>query len=286
MKKFFAVLVLILLVSSAGFGALRAIQRAWRLEGVRTNDAARIARALKFGFPKDAVMEPGLPALAEAARLGHAAALTALLRAGADPKAKTTEAFASGPEKDAPVIPAGTSALGVTAFACARPGTDKAAELLLAAGADPNESADGVALAEIAVDSGEGASDPSACWAVARALINAGADMNSQAGEQRYVDAMAGSPLWVRLISAHVPVDLVELAVKQPGVDVNAQSAKGISGLMQAAVFGRADVAEVLLDAGADPDLAAPAGFTALIISKELKQKKVEQLLLSRGAAK
>lgn len=277
------------LLAAAGlvcFGVLRACQRSWLLKGVEEDNPALIAKALKWGFPKDAVAQPGLPVLSKAVLLGHSKAARALVEQGVNLQARTTEKIPSSAKEDAPVIAVGTSPLGVAAFVCYLPGSQETARLLLENGLSPDDLVDGVSLAEVVAEGGETYPEQPNCWEVLRSFLEAGLDVNSTQGEELFMDVISGAPLWVRLISPHIPAELIESAVAVPDVNLNAQSKGGISGLMQAALLNRSDIAEVLLKAGADPNLAAPKGFTALEISKRQKYSQVEKVLRAHGAVK
>ena len=284
-QKLIWLFVLFVVVGAVSFGVLRACQRAWLLKGIETNDAALIKKAFKWGFPKSAQAQAGLPALSKAVLLGHEKAARALVEQGADLKAKTTEKVPSAKDEKSPVIPAGTGPLGVAAYVCYLPGSPEMARLLLENGLSPDEMVDGVSVAEIVSDQAESHLQQTHCWEMLRSLLEAGLNVNSTAGEELYQDVMSGSALWVRLLSAHIPAELVEEIISRPDINLNAQSKAGISGLMQAAFLNRPDVAELLLKAGADPNLKAEKGFTALDISKQLKYPKVKKVLLKYGAA-
>lgn len=276
--------VLLVVVCGLGFWALRASQRARLLKGIENDDPALIVQAFRWGFPKSAMAEPGLPALSKAVLLGHEKAARALLEQGAEVHVKTTEKVPFSAEKNAPAIPAGTEALGVAAYVCNLPGSPETARLLLENGLTPNQMVDGVSLAEIVSDRAEANLQQAYCWEMLRSLLEAELNVNSTEGEDQYKDVMSGAPLWVRLLSAHIPAELAEEMISRPEVNLNAQSKAGISGLMQAAVLNRPDLTEILLKAGADPNLKAEKGFTALDISKRLDYPKVKKVLLQYGA--
>lgn len=285
-KKIIWCFILLAVAGLVCFGVLRACQRSWLLKGIEEDNPALISKAFSWGFPKDAVTQPGLPALSKAVLLGHSKAARALVEQGVNLQAKTTEKIPSSDKEDAPVIAVGTSPLGVAAFVCYLPGSQETARLLLENAISPDELADGVSLAEIVVEGGETYPEQTNCWEMLRSFLEAGLDVNSTQGEELFMDVMSGAPLWVRLISPHIPAELIESAVTMPEVNLNAQSKGGVSGLMQAALLNRADIAEVLLKAGADPNLTAPKGFTALEISKRQKYPQVEKVLRAYGAVK
>ncbi len=81
-----------------------------------------------------------------------------------------------------------------------------------------------------------------------------------------------------------------KVAVKQhiaAGSDLNARDPfGGSSPLITAAVFGKPEMAEILLDAGADINFQNNDGSTALISAAFFGRPEIVQLLLERGADK
>lgn len=59
----------------------------------------------------------------------------------------------------------------------------------------------------------------------------------------------------------------------------------GVTPLMQAARSGQAAVIHLLLDSGANPDAADPAGWTALFHAARAQQADAVRALLARGAS-
>ena len=70
----------------------------------------------------------------------------------------------------------------------------------------------------------------------------------------------------------------------QGDVDLNYQNPKGATALMLASYFGHRELAELLLDKGADPNAADNNGWTPLIYAVWNRRAGVIPLLLARGA--
>lgn len=70
------------------------------------------------------------------------------------------------------------------------------------------------------------------------------------------------------------------------GVDVNAKNAKGLTPVMAAAISGRADLVEILLANGAQPNIQDPNGWTALMYASASAKGFVGgvELLLKKNA--
>ena len=68
-------------------------------------------------------------------------------------------------------------------------------------------------------------------------------------------------------------------------VPVNSQADLGATPLMVACAARHLDVAEMLLDAGADPDLATPDGWRALHVAVRACAAPIVRLLLAEGRA-
>ncbi len=69
------------------------------------------------------------------------------------------------------------------------------------------------------------------------------------------------------------------------GFAVDARDAQGATALLRACGSGHGDIVSCLLDAGADPALAAPSGMTALAAAAGARQAAVVELLLARQVA-
>jgi ankyrin repeat protein len=68
------------------------------------------------------------------------------------------------------------------------------------------------------------------------------------------------------------------------GIDINAQSAWGLTALMAAAKYGRMDVVNKLLDQKVNVDAQGKLGVTALMLAAENNQGEIVQLLLKKNA--
>ncbi len=66
--------------------------------------------------------------------------------------------------------------------------------------------------------------------------------------------------------------------------DVNYQSKKGLTALMEAVPFGDSELIKLLLDNGADPNLKDKDGMTALMLAVALGQVEAAELLIQYGA--
>jgi ankyrin len=140
---------------------------------------------------------------------------------------------------------------------------------LLAAGADPNA----------ALMSGETAlmeASRVGNIATVRALLSAGADPKVQ-------ESKGGQNALMWAVSQRQAAVADELV--KHGADVSARSKSGFTALMFAAQQGDAASARILLDAKADPNEVLPkSGATPLIIASSIGFPDVVTLLLERGA--
>ncbi|MBN2181376.1 MAG: ankyrin repeat domain-containing protein [Sedimentisphaerales bacterium] len=73
-------------------------------------------------------------------------------------------------------------------------------------------------------------------------------------------------------------IDIVRLLIKN-GADVNAVDAWGITPLLYAVVCRYDDIVQMLLDHGANPQVKAHNGMTAVEIARRVKDKKLAKLL-------
>jgi len=70
----------------------------------------------------------------------------------------------------------------------------------------------------------------------------------------------------------------------EASVDINGQDASGRTALLEAAWGGSADIADFLLDRGADPNIADKSGFTPLMRAVEGGQQSIAAALIKKGA--
>ncbi len=266
-------------------------------------NAALVRALLAAGATPHAALPSGETALMTAARAGSAGAVRALLDQGADPRAReategqtalmwavaqrhagVVEALLdAGADVHArsrvrPVVTAHsarTSSAGAVVVVdeggftpllfAARSGDLASAELLLAAGADPNDTAPaGTSALVVAAHSGHGT--------LAAALLGAGADPNAVGAGYAPLHAaiLRGDAALVQALLAH-------------GADPNARLLRGTRYARQgklfaldmawtgatpfflAAKFGRGDVMRRLAESGADPHAGLDGGVTPLM---------------------
>jgi uncharacterized protein len=79
-------------------------------------------------------------------------------------------------------------------------------------------------------------------------------------------------------------VEMVELMLSSKTTNINERDEEGLTGLMVASVTGDSVMTELLLKAGADPNLAAKTGMTALHAAAFNTHEKLIPMLLSAGA--
>ena len=212
---------------------------------VHRNDAGLVGLLLDAGADVSAVNRYGVQPISLAAENGNAEILEALLDAGADPNA---------------ALPEGETVL----MTAARTGNAAAIRVLLVRGADPNLR-----------DGFRG--QTALMWAAARnnadavhALAELGADVHA---ETETVDRPANgnrlfyappptgfTALLFAARSGHIDAVQVLLAA---GADVNDTLSDGQSALVVAVANANWELADYLLDRGADPNLAG-AGWNAL----------------------
>ena len=224
---------------------------------------------IRAGANVNAANDLGVTPLWTATQNGSAAMTRRLLEAGANPNAK----LASG------------ETLVMTA---ARSGKADVVELLLAKGGDANARATRGQTALM--------------WAVAqqhpevvKVLIARGADI--QARSKTWNEVMAVPPHGRLEYNKNIPQggetalmfaarygDLASAKLLlAAGAKVNDTDAWGISATTLAAHSGFGDIVNLLLEKGADPNLAEP-GFTALHIAIMRRDEKMAAALLEHGA--
>ncbi len=224
---------------------------------------------IRAGADVGAANDLGATPLWIAALNGSTAMARTLLEAGADPNA----ALLSG---ESPVMTA------------ARSGSPQVVERLLAAGADPNASATRGQTALM--------------WAAAQqhadvvgVLLEHGADVNARS--ETWSQIMAISPHSSPANQQDVPHggntaltfaarvgDLSSTRILvNAGADVDDADARGVSATVLAIHSGFGDLAEFLLDQGADPN-ASGAGFSGLHVAILRRDERIASKLLALGA--
>ena len=196
----------------------------------------------------------GATALVIAAANGRADAVNALLEAGAEVDAKTSD---------------GATALIAAAFA--KGGAD-AVNALLEAGAEVNAT----------ISTGEAAWPDGAVALAARrgdvamvkALLEAGADVDAKGpgGETGLLTAVGKGD-----------AEMVN-ALLEAGADVDAKRPGGETGLLTAVGKGDAEMVNALLQAGADVDAKGPGGETGLLTAVGKGDAEMVNALLQAGA--
>ena len=208
-------------------------------------------------------------ALMWAASQRHAGVVEALLGAGADVHARSrlrsvVQAHSARTSRDGAVVVVEEGGFTPLLFT-ARSGDLASAELLLAAGADPNDTAPaGTSALVVAAHSGHGA--------LAAMLLAAGADPNAAGAGYTPLHAaiLRGDEALVAVLLAH-------------GADPNARLLRGTRYARQgklfaldvawtgaepfflAAKFGRGDIMRRLAESGADPHAGLDGGVTPLM---------------------
>ncbi len=107
-----------------------------------------------------------------------------------------------------------------------------------------------------------------------RLLIDRGANVNtasSQGITPLHEAAMRGQKNAIDLLVAR-------------GADVNARDEKGNTALLWALMMGRSDAAMALIDGGADVNARDAMGVSPLMAAKRHDNRKLESLLVSKGA--
>jgi ankyrin repeat protein len=212
-------------------------------------DAHRVRALLREGVDPDAWNADRAAAIHLAARAGHTEVVLALIKGGA--------------HVDRQEFGRGDSAL-LVAIDQGEVGTALA---LLERGADPTLACRGTAPLVMAARNGR--------LDVVRALIERGA--LERVRDVRHRDAaLAGA-------ARGGYVDIVR-ALLTAGVPVDA-GLPGWSALMHAARNGKLRAAEILLDAGADPNAVSVNGKTALEMAREEGHSEIVELLVARGAS-
>jgi ankyrin repeat protein len=98
------------------------------------------------------------------------------------------------------------------------------------------------------------------------------------------VDPKTGISNLMIIVCNRSVVPLRSIIDRNPDLDLDQQDQDGNTPLIYAVVNRRADNVELLLDRGADPNLANNGGGTPLAYAAESNQKEIEQMLLDAGA--
>ena len=282
-RRLLVPLVLLCSAAPAGAGAGAGTPL---VEAVRAGDAAAVRALLQRGVDVNAPTADGTTALHWAAHLDDPDAVDVLLAAGADAAAANrygvqplslactsgsariiARLLAAGADPDA-ALPGGETAL----MTAARAGRADAVELLLAHGADVSASESTRNQTALMWAAAHGHA------AVASALLDAGADIHARSSGPASAAGGSGSQVAVfrdyarrGRIDAFTPllfavrgghVDTVRTLLDR-GANVDDTAPNGASALVVAAVNAHWELGALLLDAGADPDLAGQ-GWTAL----------------------
>lgn len=150
-------------------------------------------------------------------------------------------------------------------FSATELGLTEAATLLIKYGADPNQCAGPNADTPLAMAVMENR------FELVKLFLRHGADPNRIMAN--------GNTVLIRSIDRKTPKALVEL-ILDSGIDVNTKNAEGTSPMFQCVSMQRLDIAHLLLDRGADPNLPGPKH----LLWPSTYQPSFLRLLLSRGA--
>ena len=233
----------------AAVGYLRPAQQEALFAAAAAGDAERVRALLREGVDPDAWNADREAAIHLAAKAGHTEVVLALLDGGA-----AVDLLQSG--------------LGDSALLLAlREHEPRTALALLERGADPTLAGRGTPPLAVASRNG--------MLELVRALIERGA--LARARESHHRDAALAAAAG----EGHVEVVRALLAA---GVPVDA-GPPGWTALMRAAANGKLRTAEVLLDAGADPNAVSDYGQTALGLARKEERREMIVLLESRGAS-
>lgn len=235
------------------------------------DDLGSVAALISAGADVNAANDLGVTPLWLASQNGNAAGVEELLGAGANPNAALVD---------------GETVL----MRAARSGNGDVVEHLLANGADPNRSATRGQTALMWAVSQQRR-------AVVEALLANGADVHARSEVRRelrrsesrqhthatndfWIDQGGYTPLLFAVRVGDVESATLLLAA---GADVDDQAASGVSATVLAAHAGFADMVELLLENGADPN-GADAGYTALHAALLHRDERAVRSLLSHGA--
>ena len=290
------------------------------IDAAKMGDLARVNALLKQGANVHAQTIGGFTALMHAAAGGHPEMVKVLLDRGADTEARGnyykgetalmmaarrghTEVvdllIDNGAKVDTASKHSGSTPLMLAAY----DGHLDTVKKLLDEDAtvDARDKAGGTALMS-AVSRGH--------WAVAKALLEGGADVNAEAnegtplvfaggggrydgGQLEVVELLlkndanvngSGKDGWTPLMRAsrHNCPDVIAVLLKN-GANIDAQNKKGETALILAASSGHAKVVDLLLKNGASPEVRDHKGWTALKHAESKKRTDVAEILRKSG---
>lgn len=214
------------------------------IQAVQQKSHTAIEQLLDRGVQPDSVTEMNL--LREAVLLRDANAVKILLCFGANPNAVDGQGF-------------------TPLFSAAELGFFDAAKMLIKYGADPNMSAGPNADTPLALAVLENKFD------LVQLFLMYGGDCNRIMAN--------GNTTLIRAIDRKTPKRVVELILNY-GSDPNNKNGEGTSPMFQSVSMQRLDIATLLLDRGADPNLPGPKH----LLWPSTYQPPFLRLLLSRGA--
>lgn len=214
------------------------------MQAVQKKSYSVMEQLLDRGIQPDSVTDLNL--LREAVMNHDAEAIRLLLLFGADPNA---------------VDPHGFTPL----YSASELGFVDGAKLLIKYGADPNTSAGPEADTPLALSVVEGKME------LVQLYLMYGADPNRIMAN--------GNTVLIRAIDRKIPKRVIELVLNY-GSDPNGKNAEGTSPMFQCISMQRFDLAQLLLDRGADPNLPGPKH----LLWPSAYQPTLLKLLLARGA--
>jgi ankyrin repeat protein len=239
-------------VNAAGADGTTAL--AW---AVRGSDIEAVQLLLKAGANPRLANRYGVAPLSLAAINGDAATIELLLKAGADAKTAT---------------PDGETAL----MTAARTGEVKSVNLLLAHGAPVNVKEHWLGETALMWAAAENHAD------VVAALVAHGADVDARSNPLSFPKYTYNASTMVTTPLPHGEMTALLLAARQGAIDgvralveaganLDLADPQGTTPLMSAIVNRHNDVAELILESGADPNLTDSSGMGALYAAVDLR---------------